>query len=261
MRHRREGVHRGPAERHVAGCALGDPPPADPEAGADRVRVCFELEAVEAQQLRDALAVLRAQLGEAAGELEDGVLLAQMARRVLHEAPADAAPTPPRYTVAVLHCPDCERVRGQEKPLSDTLALEACCDATEVDLRPGPTHGHRRHTLPPAARRSVRQSGLPTGGMRGGPRDSPGKGGGTGFGNSLGDSITLDEAAESVTRGTGRNANLIARKNAQLREMRSKDGERTQKHGAPERGRQNPRDGRADEGLCAQPPWRHEPVC
>ena len=50
-----------------------------------------------------------------------------------------------------------------------------------------------------------------------------GFGGGFGIG---GDSITLDEAAESVSLGTGRNANLIARKNAQLRDMRSRDKER-----------------------------------
>ena len=145
-------------EQHVAVCALGDMPPADPEAGEARVRVCFELEAVEAQQLRDALQVLRAQLGgeAAAGEdLEDGALLAAMARRVLHEAPPDCAPTPPRYQVAVLRCPDCARVRGQDAPLSETLAAEACCDAEVVDLTPGPTHGHRARTVPPAVRRAV----------------------------------------------------------------------------------------------------------
>jgi hypothetical protein len=67
-------------------------------------------------------------------------------------------------------------------------------------------------------------------GRTGGPRDAPGKGGGTGFGVSDdlygvrgGESITHDEAQEAVTAAHGRNANLIARKNAQLREMRSKD--------------------------------------
>jgi Ca-activated chloride channel family protein len=69
-------------------------------------------------------------------------------------------------------------------------------------------------SLPPAVRQSV--------------RDAPGKGGGFGVSDDLygvrgGESITLDEAREAVTAAHGRNANLIARTNAQLREMRSKD--------------------------------------
>jgi Ca-activated chloride channel family protein len=81
-------------------------------------------------------------------------------------------------------------------------------------------------SVPPAARRTMGRSGGGGGGggfgTGSGPRDAPGKGGPTGFGVG-GDSITLDEAAESVTRSSGRNANLIARKNAELRQMRSKD--------------------------------------
>jgi hypothetical protein len=60
------------------------------------------------------------------------------------------------------------------------------------------------------------KSGFGTGGGFGG--GEPGY-----FGDSPEDSITLDEAARSVELGAGRSANLIARKNAQLREMRSKD--------------------------------------
>ncbi|MHC4303618.1 MAG: VIT domain-containing protein [Planctomycetota bacterium] len=75
-------------------------------------------------------------------------------------------------------------------------------------------------SLPPAVRQSVR-------------RDAPGKGGGFGGGGAAGaserlydtsgDSITLGEAQEAVTAARGKNANFIARKNAQLREMRTKD--------------------------------------
>ncbi|MHC4273181.1 MAG: VIT domain-containing protein [Planctomycetota bacterium] len=97
--------------------------------------------------------------------------------------------------------------------------------------------------VPTGARGAIRRSGGGGSGGFGagegagrGPRDAPGKGS-SGFGTA-GDSIPLDEAAKSVTRGTGRNANLIARKNAQLREMRSRDKERLdvsrlpiQKHG------------------------------
>jgi hypothetical protein len=64
-------------------------------------------------------------------------------------------------------------------------------------------------------------------------RDAPGKGGGFGGGGAAGaserlydtsgDSITLGEAQEAVTAARGKNANFIARKNAQLREMRTKD--------------------------------------
>jgi hypothetical protein len=93
--------------------------------------------------------------------------------------------------------------------------------------------------LPPGARRTMdRSRGGAGGGFGGGsgPRDAPGKGA-SGFGVG-GDSITLDEAREAVTTGHGRNANLIARQNAQMREMRSKDKGRLdvsqlpiQKHG------------------------------
>jgi hypothetical protein len=76
-------------------------------------------------------------------------------------------------------------------------------------------------SLPTGARRTVRdapgrraKSGFGTGGGGGGPGF---------FGDSLEDNIPLEEAARSVELGAGRSANLIARKNAQLREMRSKD--------------------------------------
>jgi Ca-activated chloride channel family protein len=84
-------------------------------------------------------------------------------------------------------------------------------------------------SLPPAARRTMGRSGGGAGGGFGsgsGRRDAPGKGGPAGSFGVGGDSIPLDEAAESVTRGSGRNANLIARQNAQLRDMLSKDKER-----------------------------------
>ncbi|MHC4217989.1 MAG: VIT domain-containing protein, partial [Planctomycetota bacterium] len=96
--------------------------------------------------------------------------------------------------------------------------------------------------LPAAVRDSVRRppaggggggfgGGGRSSGVSAGKRSSPGKGSGFGssgghFGNPGDDSLTLDEAARSVTAADGRNANLIARMNTRLREMRSKDGDR-----------------------------------
>ncbi len=65
-----------------------------------------------------------------------------------------------------------------------------------------------------------------TSGPRGGRRSPPGGGvGGGRFGGDI-DGIDLDEAERAVGQKSGRHANLIARKNAQLRERISRDTDR-----------------------------------
>ena len=75
----------------------------------------------------------------------------------------------------------------------------------------------RTPTLPQGLGGGVRLSGR---------RDAPGRGA-SGFGGGLyDDSITLDEAEQSVTTANGRIATTIARKNAAMRELRNRDGDR-----------------------------------
>ncbi len=86
-------------------------------------------------------------------------------------------------------------------------------------------------TLPPAVRftndlfLSGGNSGFGGSPGRRGKRDAPGKGS-SGFGGSYGDTITLDEAERNVTTANGMVATGIARQNAKMREMRSRDGDR-----------------------------------
>ena len=56
-------------------------------------------------------------------------------------------------------------------------------------------------------------------------RDAPSRGG-SGFGSFGKNTITLDEAERNVTTANGMVATAIARKNAQMREMRNRDGDR-----------------------------------
>ena len=143
-------------EHAVASSLVGEAPPhvGSPKAPA-RVRVVFTLDTVDAEVLRAALAQVRAATGVSREDVDDGALLASLARRALHDADAASAPTAERYRVVVAHCPDCGRTEGPTAELTDTAVREAACDAELVDLGPGPDHGHRARTVPPAVRRAV----------------------------------------------------------------------------------------------------------
>jgi len=86
-------------------------------------------------------------------------------------------------------------------------------------------------TLPPAVRLtdglflSGGSSGFGGSPGRRGKRDAPGSGG-SGFGSFGSDTITLDEAEQNVTIANGRVATAIARKNAEMRHLRNRDGDR-----------------------------------
>jgi hypothetical protein len=144
-------------ERLVKVTHVGSPPPGDvgPEKGPERVRLVYEVEASDAQVVRDLIGVLRAQCGIQAGELSDGALLAMAARRLLHDAPDDVAPSGERYRVVLESCPTCGTTCGRDHEASETVALEAACDAEVVDLRPGPDEGRLSRTIPPTVRRVV----------------------------------------------------------------------------------------------------------
>ena len=72
-------------ERFVAAARPGDAPSEDALKGPSRERLVFEMDAVEAEQVRMVLAAIRAGAGVTRDEVSDGSLLAQMAQRVLHD--------------------------------------------------------------------------------------------------------------------------------------------------------------------------------
>jgi hypothetical protein len=145
-------------ERDVAASIRGQLPPDGPparERAPERVRLVFELEAADADVLRQALAVLRARSDLSAEEVEDGALLAGMARRIVGEAEPAEAPTGERYRIVIDHCPSCLANASPSAEASDTIVAEAMCDAEVLDARPGPSQGHVSRTIPPATRRMV----------------------------------------------------------------------------------------------------------
>lgn len=148
-------------ESEVAHALVGELPPAGPphpERRPARGRVVFEMEAADAEVLRTALSVLRAQSALNPAELSDGALLAAMARNALVSAERDGSefvPTGERYRVVIEHCPSCRHNVAPTAEVSDTIAAEACCDAEIVEMRPGPKKGHATRAVPDSTRRKV----------------------------------------------------------------------------------------------------------
>jgi len=143
-------------ERHVASARSGVPPTPDEVAkGPSRVRAVFEMDAVDAEVLRDALRLMRAATGDGADEVDDGTLLAEMARRMVHDAEPGEAPSGERYTTVLEHCPRCRHTAGVEAEVDETHVGQAACDGEVVEMRPGPEQGHASRTIPPAVRRTV----------------------------------------------------------------------------------------------------------
>ncbi|MCK6572739.1 HNH endonuclease [Myxococcota bacterium] len=155
-------------ERQVAAARSGDAPPADPRAepGPARVRVTVTLSAADAEVLTAAFARLRLD-GGFGTDVENGTLLAEMARRtlaVLEAAAADpengaGAPTAERFRVTLHHCPDCEKthVCDPTAPNRADATDLACagCDAEHLDLTQSDPAPRLKHAIPPATRRRV----------------------------------------------------------------------------------------------------------
>lgn len=143
-------------EGEVAEAQLGERPPTGAPKkpkGPARIRMVFELDAVEAEIVRDALSWLASQTGEE--DLDRGGALAAMAQRILHDAEGDAAPSALRHRIVVEHCPRCGASTGERTEVTDAVADTARCCGDAVDLREGPARGHRSSQIPPATRRAV----------------------------------------------------------------------------------------------------------
>lgn len=143
-------------ERHVQAAGVGEPPPSheDAEKGESRTRVVLEMDAQEADVLRAAIEMLRQSADVNKDEIGDGALVAEMARRVLHDAEATEAPTGERYRTVLEHCPRCRHTSGIEAEVDTThVGLAQCCG--EVQEMEGPRRGRLSRTIPPAVRRAV----------------------------------------------------------------------------------------------------------
>lgn len=151
-------------ERQVAACKPGDAPP-DPDSvlRPARRRVSFDMASTDAELLFRALAVLRVRGEYADGEADDGVLLADMARRVLSdetvgpEAQPDSPAPAERYRIVLERCPDCSATRSDGAAVDPAVQAEAACDAEVMSMESG-RRGHVTRTIPPATRRSVMAS-------------------------------------------------------------------------------------------------------
>ena len=145
-------------ERDVSMARRGEGPTEgkpDPLKKPARTRVTFEMETADAEILRAALAVLRGQSNLNAAEVEDGALLAAMARQVIHQAEPPDSPTGERYQIVLHECVRCREISSPTAEVSDTIAAESACDAVIVDMRPGPKQGHATRAIAPALRRKL----------------------------------------------------------------------------------------------------------
>jgi hypothetical protein len=155
-------------ERQVAAAQRGDAPPPDPHAepGPARVRVTVSMSAADADVLAAAFARLRLDGGFGA-DVENGTLLAEMARRMLAVLEADRteatatpdAPTAERFRVTLHLCPDCEKThvgdRSAPNRADPTDLACAECDAEHLDLTKPDPAPRLTHAIPPATRRRV----------------------------------------------------------------------------------------------------------
>jgi 5-methylcytosine-specific restriction endonuclease McrA len=143
-------------EAHVSSVALGDRPPRPDRVRApQRTRITVAIDAQDAEVVRACLAMLRQACGLNEEEIDDGALLAEMARRILHDAKPTEAPTAERYRTVVEQCPDCRRTSGIDAEVDETHVGLACCDGEVQDGRDGPTRGHVARVIPPATRNAV----------------------------------------------------------------------------------------------------------
>ncbi len=144
-------------EGMVAAHRPGEPPSGDEVKKAGPERLSFSMEPVEAEQVRTALAAIRAAAGVSREEVGDGALLAQMATRVLGDMHSADAPTSERFRTVLEHCPRCGRTSTPQAEVSETHVGQACCASEVLEMREGPTRGHISRTIPPATRRAVLQ--------------------------------------------------------------------------------------------------------
>ncbi len=143
----------------------GDFPPAHvgPLDEPKRVRLSFEVDVEDVMIVRKAIALMKAQMGEDAGDIDEGMLLAEMARAALTAAQASdpAAAAEERYRIVIEECPSCNTMahvgqpNGRRTPVSESTAERAKCDHDVMDYRPGKNQGKVTRKIPRKRRRTV----------------------------------------------------------------------------------------------------------
>jgi hypothetical protein len=151
-------------ERQGAAATPGSPPPDDPTLtpGPARLTLRFEMSAAQAEVLRHTLARLRLD-GGFGDDVDDGLLLAEMARRIAHDLDAAAsedttsAPTAERFRVSIHRCPSCENTHvGDPRAPHQTDTTDAACAECDAEVLDETAPGQRlTHAIPPATRRRV----------------------------------------------------------------------------------------------------------
>ena len=145
-------------ELKVAAHAMGEPPSKDALKESGPVRLVFTMEPVEAEQVRTALAAIRAASGVSSDEVGDGAMLAQMAGRVIADLENSEAPTGERFRIVIELCPGCEHTSAPEAEVSETHVGQALCDAEVLQMSPGEERGHVSRIIPPQGHGKVRGS-------------------------------------------------------------------------------------------------------
>ncbi|GDX81918.1 hypothetical protein LBMAG42_37290 [Deltaproteobacteria bacterium] len=146
-------------EKQVACAKTGGLPPdaaTEPERGPERRRVVLDMQSADLEVLRQALGLMRSQMGLDAAEVEDGVLVAELARQFLHHQsePSDPA-TGERYRFVILDTAEGGDPRGVVHDVSDTVVAEAACDAEVIDMRPGSAQGRSSRVIAPVLRKKL----------------------------------------------------------------------------------------------------------
>ena len=141
-------------ERLVAASHKGQLPPGPTdELPPSRTRLVVGIDAQDLDVVFAAIELVRAQTGLTRDEVDNGAILAEMARHILAMDDSGAAPTGERFRVVLQTCPDCSHTTGVDAQVDETHVGHACCDAEVMDARPGPTQGHLSRTIPPTTRR------------------------------------------------------------------------------------------------------------
>ena len=144
------------AVESISGGFRGSRPTPPTEAkGPSRTRLVFELDAQDADLVRAALAMVRASANLQADDLSDGAVLADLARRALHDAKPEHAPSAERYRTVLVHCERCGDTTGLHDEIGDSHVGHAACDGEVQEARPGRKQGHLSRVIPPATRRAV----------------------------------------------------------------------------------------------------------
>jgi hypothetical protein len=150
-----EGRTAREVERMVSGLSAGDGPDTEAPPEAKEHRLSIKVSAATYALWQEAQ---RALVRETGGSVDEDVLVAMMARRVL-EGGSQSDPGRSHYQVALNVCERCRtatmRAGGEHVPVDEVSREVAMCDAQHVGRVDGAQPVRAAQKVPPAVRRSV----------------------------------------------------------------------------------------------------------